>query len=110
MSKLRIRRGASGDRAPRARVADDVVGTVPILAPGVRALGEPRQIEVIEYLQEENRMLREQLGGRRLRFTDVQRRRLAVKGNAIGRRALEQFAGLTPMEYERAQLRTSAVA
>jgi hypothetical protein len=53
-----------------------------------------RQAEVLEYLQEENRILREQLGGRRLRFTDAQRRRLAAKGRAIGRRALEQLAGL----------------
>jgi hypothetical protein len=33
-----------------------------------------QQQDVIEYLQEENRALREQLGGRRLRFTDQQRR------------------------------------
>src|ERR1044071_8103858 len=51
-----------------------------------------RQVEVVEYLQEENRILREQLGDRRLRFTDSQRRRLAAKGRAIGRRALEQLA------------------
>jgi hypothetical protein len=37
-----------------------------------------RQLEVIAFLREENRVLREQLGGRRLRFTDDQRRRLAV--------------------------------
>jgi hypothetical protein len=37
------------------------------------------QAEVVAYLQEENRVLREQLGGRRLRFTDAQRRRLATK-------------------------------
>jgi len=41
------------------------------------------QQEVIEYLQEENRVLREQLGGKRLRFTDRQRRRLAVKAKEI---------------------------
>jgi len=35
-----------------------------------------RQLEIVEYLQEENRVLREQLGDRRLRFTDAQRRRL----------------------------------
>ena len=29
------------------------------------------QQDVIEYLQEENRILREQLGGKRLRFTDA---------------------------------------
>jgi hypothetical protein len=78
----------------RGRIVDDVGGTTPILAPGVRGLGERRQIDVIEYLQEENRVLREQLGGRRLRFTDGQRRRLAAKGRAIGRRALEQLAGV----------------
>jgi hypothetical protein len=30
------------------------------------------QLLVIDYLREKNRMLREQLGGRRLRFTDDQ--------------------------------------
>jgi hypothetical protein len=35
------------------------------------------QLDVIEYLQEEKRVLRERLGGRRLRFTDAERRRLA---------------------------------
>jgi hypothetical protein len=53
-----------------------------------------RQIEVIDYLKEKNRILGEQLGRRRLRFTDAKRRRLAVKGRAIGRRVLEQLAGL----------------
>jgi putative transposase len=48
-----------------------------------------RQLDVIEYLREENRVLREQLGGRRLRLTDAQRRRLAVRGKAIGRRVLK---------------------
>src|SRR5678816_3231691 len=53
-----------------------------------------RQVEILEYLQAENRVLREQLGDRRLRFTDAQRRRLAVKGRVLGRRVLEQLAGL----------------
>jgi putative transposase len=44
--------------------------------------------QVIEYLLEENRVLREQLGGRRLRLTDAQRRRLAVRGKALGWKAL----------------------
>jgi hypothetical protein len=35
-----------------------------------------KQLDVIAYLIEENRVLREQLGGKRLRFTDDQRRRL----------------------------------
>ena len=46
------------------------------------------QQQVIEYLVEENRILREQLGGQRLRLTDVQRRRLAVRAEALGRKAL----------------------
>jgi hypothetical protein len=40
---------------------------------------DQRQQNVIEYLREENRVLREQRGERRLRFTDNQRRRLAVR-------------------------------
>ncbi len=38
------------------------------------------QQDVIQYLQEENRVLREQLGGKRLLLTDAQRRRLAACG------------------------------
>ena len=41
-----------------------------------------RQLDIIDYLKTENRVLREQLSGRRLRFTDDQRRRLAVRGKA----------------------------
>ena len=43
------------------------------------------QQDAIEYLKVENRVLREQLGGRRLRFTDGQRRRLAAKARTLGR-------------------------
>jgi hypothetical protein len=50
-----------------------------------------QQREVIEYLQAENRVLREQLGSRRLRFTDDQRLRLAAKAQRVGRRVLLQF-------------------
>ncbi len=46
------------------------------------------QPDVIESLQEESRVLRDQLGGKRLRFTDEQRRRLAVKAKAVGRKGL----------------------
>ena len=47
-----------------------------------------QQRDVIEYLQEENRVLREQVGPRRLRFTDDQRVRLAAKAKTLGRRTL----------------------
>ena len=52
------------------------------------------QLEVIEYLREENRVLKEHLDGRRLRLTDVQRRRLAVHGHRLGRKALREVATL----------------
>ena len=42
------------------------------------------QQHVIHYLIEENRVLREQLGNRRMRFTDDQRRRLAVRAKKLG--------------------------
>ena len=47
-----------------------------------------QQQDVVEYLQEENRVLCEHLKGKRLRFTDDQRRRLASKGKVLGRRML----------------------
>jgi hypothetical protein len=52
------------------------------------------QQQVIEYLVEENRVLKEQLKGRRVRLTDDddQRRRLAAKGQRLGRRLLRQVA------------------
>jgi putative transposase len=46
------------------------------------------QQAVIEYLEAENRSLREQLGKKRIRWTDAQRRRLAEKAKAIGRSGL----------------------
>jgi putative transposase len=56
------------------------------------------QQQVIEYLVEENRVLREQLGGRRLRFNDDQRRRLAAKGKQLGRKLLAQIATIVTPE------------
>lgn len=53
----------------------------------------PRQQAVIEYLQEEVRVLQGQLSERH-RFTDDKRRKLAVKGKSVGQKALLQFANL----------------
>src|SRR5215831_4744645 len=53
-----------------------------------------QQRELIDYLQEENRVLREQLGTKRLRFNDDQRRRLAVKAKRLGRKLLREVAGI----------------
>lgn len=52
------------------------------------------QQNVIEYLHEENRVLREQLGNRRLRFNDDQRRRLAARAKGVGRKLLMDIATL----------------
>ena len=46
------------------------------------------QQDVIDYLMEENRVLREQMGNRRMRFSDEQRRRLAAKAKKLGRKLL----------------------
>jgi len=46
------------------------------------------QSDVIEYVKEENRVLRELLGDKRLRLNDDQRRRLAAKGKMLGRKLL----------------------
>ena len=51
-----------------------------------------RQLQVIDYLREENRVLREQLGDKRLRFSDDQRRRLAAKARGLGRKILAEVA------------------
>ncbi|MFT7485638.1 MAG: putative transposase [Candidatus Paceibacteria bacterium] len=48
--------------------------------------------DVIAYLVEENRVLKEQMKGRKLRLTDDQRRRLAVKAKVLGRRTLNAMA------------------
>ena len=53
---------------------------------------EREQREVIEFLREENRVLKAQLHGRRLRLNDDQRRRLAVIGQRLGRRILADVA------------------
>jgi hypothetical protein len=48
--------------------------------------------EVVAYLQEENRVLRAHLRGRRLRLSDQERRRLAVLGHQLGRATLTHVA------------------
>ena len=50
------------------------------------------QQAVIDYLIEENRVLKEQVEGNRLRLTDGQRIRLAVKAKALGRQILGEIA------------------
>ena len=47
-----------------------------------------RQLVVIEFLQAENRLLKERLSGKRIRFTDAERALLGRKAKAVGRKAL----------------------
>ena len=51
-----------------------------------------RQQATIDFQRTENQVLRELLGKKRILLTDDQRRRLAVKGKALGRKLLEQLA------------------
>ena len=53
-----------------------------------------RQLHVIEYLKQENRVLKQQLGKKQLRLSDDRRRRLAVKGQVLGRKALAEVASI----------------
>ena len=57
-----------------------------------------RQQQVIEYLVEENRVLREQIGNTRMRFNDDQRRRLAAKAKKLGRKVLAEVATIVTPE------------
>src|SRR3954453_9913978 len=57
-----------------------------------------RQLHMIEYLREENRVLREQLGQRRLRLDDDQRRRLAAKAKGFGQKVLAELATIVTPE------------
>ncbi|HEY6358987.1 MAG TPA: integrase core domain-containing protein, partial [Vicinamibacterales bacterium] len=64
-----------------------------------------REGEVIAYLVEENRVLRGQVGGRRLRLCDADRRRLAAQAHRVGRRVLRDIATVvtpdTPLRWHR---------
>src|SRR5258708_21342250 len=57
-----------------------------------------QQLQMIDYLREENRVLREQLGGRRLGLNDDQRRRLAAKAKGLGRKLLAEVATIVTPE------------
>jgi putative transposase len=53
-----------------------------------------QQQEVIEYLRTENQVLKEAHGKRRIWLNDDQRRRLAVKGKALGRKVLGEIGAV----------------
>lgn len=57
-----------------------------------------QQQAVIEYLKTENEILKAQLEGQRPRFTDEERRKLALKGRALGRKLLAEVACVVTLE------------
>jgi hypothetical protein len=61
-------------------------------------MNQQHQQDVIEYLQEENRVLRQQLGNKRLRLNEDQRRHLAVKAKKLGRPVLHELTTIVTQE------------
>ena len=59
---------------------------------------ERQQTAVIEYLKAENRLLRARLGERRIIFTDAERRQLAEKARAVGRKVLGELGTIVTPE------------
>jgi putative transposase len=57
-----------------------------------------QQRDAIEYLREENRVLRTQFGDLRVRFTDDQRRSLAAKAKVVGRKLLRELSTIVTPE------------
>ena len=87
--------GCDNEQPPIARTLDPLQFVLMAMAGRMNQ----RQQQVIEYLQEENRVLREQTGKRRLRFTDDQRPRLAVEAKQVGWMSSLAFqAGLAPFD------------
>jgi transposase InsO family protein len=65
-----------------------------------------QQQNVIEYLRTENRVLKEKHGKKRILLNDDQRRRLAVKGKVLGRKALQEIATIVAPDTIRRWHRT----
>jgi putative transposase len=74
------------------------VSVLRLLLLGVTGWLDRREREALAYLIEENRVLRRQIGGRRLQLTDDDRRRLAVRAYHLGRAALREVATLVTPE------------
>jgi hypothetical protein len=76
---------------------------VPCCCPVLAIMGfeDQRVLDPFHFL-----LNREQLSGRRVRFNDDQRRRLAVKAKTLGRRVLAEIATLVTPEtaFERREL------
>jgi hypothetical protein len=53
-----------------------------------------QQESAVEYLREQNRVLKEQFGRPRFRLTDAERSRLGIRGKAVGCRGLTETASI----------------
>src|SRR5215813_13144951 len=67
---------------------------LPVLLAMVAGWMQRHQQRVITYLIEENRVLNAHFGGRRLRLTAAERRRLAALAHPLGRQRLKEVATL----------------
>jgi hypothetical protein len=73
-----------------------------LLLMGLTGWLERREQEAVAYLVEDNRLLRRQINGRQLRFTDGDRRRLATRAHRVGRPTLQKIATIaTPDTFLR---------
>jgi hypothetical protein len=70
---------------PQRALAEQVLDSFRFVLISIAGWMNQRQLQIIDYLREENRVLREQLGGRQVRFNDDQRRRLAANKRGPGR-------------------------
>jgi putative transposase len=68
------------------------LGALQIVLSALTGWLDRRERDIVAYLIEEHRLLRRQLGGRRLRLTDDDRRRLAARAYRVGRAALRDIA------------------
>ena len=70
------------------------------------------QQDVIAYHQEENQVLKSKFRGKRIRFTDDERRGLAVTGKTLGRKLLGEAASIvtpdTILAWRRKQIARAA--
>ena len=71
---------------------------VTLLVVAIAGWIQREQQAAIVYLLEENRVLKTRLRGRKLRFTDDERCRLAVKGKELGRKLLAEVASIVTPE------------
>jgi hypothetical protein len=62
---------------------------IQVLLMTLSGLMNKHQANVIAYLVEENRVLKEQMNGRKPKLSDNQRRRLAAKAKLLGRKGLD---------------------